>query len=240
MQKRRFAYNGICILLIAISMQTSYADEKAMSLVTAAQPPLGSTENYIGMLEKISREAFRRIGIEIKVSILPGERALINVNDGIDDGDLFRAPGFESNYPNLIQVPEKIGIMEFMAYSKDPHPASMSWQDLQEHSVAYATGWKIYDRKVKSKDISKVRKIHDLFPLLANGRTDIILIDRWQGQYIAKQNGFQVYLIEPPLATIDMYMYLHKKHQKIIPALTVALKEMKRDGSYQKIYASYK
>ncbi|MDH5184569.1 MAG: transporter substrate-binding domain-containing protein [Gammaproteobacteria bacterium] len=219
-------------------MQTLHAADKPLSLVTAAQPPLGSLANYTGILEKISREAFRRIGVDVKVTILPGERALINVNSGIDDGDLFRAPGFESNYPNLVQVPEKIGIMEFMAYSKESHPASISWQDLQNHTIAYATGWKIYDRKVKANEITKVRKINDLFPLLENGRADIVLIDRWQGLYIAKSSGHKVHLIEPPLATVDMYMYLHKNHAKLIPALSQALKEMKRDGSYQKIYTS--
>jgi len=231
---------NVYLLLTLFATPLLYAADKPLSLVTAAQPPLGSTSTYTGILEKISKEAFHRIGIDIRVTILPGERALINVNSGIDDGDMFRAPGFESNYPNLIKVPEKIGIMEFMAYSKEPHSDAMSWQVLQKHSVAYATGWKIYDRKVKNSEITKVRSIHNLFPLLENGRADIILIDRWQGLYIAKQSDHKVHLIEPPLATVDMYMYLHKSHEALIPALSAALKEMKRDGSYNRIFESIK
>lgn len=231
-------YRSICLLLTLFAVQALHAADRPLSLVTAAQLPLGSMPGYIGILEKISKEAFLRIGVEVRVNTLPGERALINVNQGIDDGDLFRAPGFEDKFPNLIQVPEKIGVMEFMAYSKQPHNAALTWQDLQQHSVAYATGWKIYDRKVKAKEITRVRKITDLFPLMENGRADIVLMDRWQGLYLAKQTGHKVHLIEPPLASIDMYMYLHKSHANLIPDLVKALKAMKLDGSYQTIYTS--
>jgi polar amino acid transport system substrate-binding protein len=214
----------------------AYASDSHLSLVTAALPPLGSTPQQQGFLEQISREAFGRIGYSVEVHSLPGERALINVNSGIDDGDLYRAPGFESAYPNLIQVPEKIGVMDFMAYTKDLQIENLSWQDLEPHVVAYANGWKIYERKVKASEITVVRSINELIPLLENSRAEIILMDRWQGLYVIQQQNARIKLLQPPLAQVDMYMYLNKRHKDLVSMLARAIRDMKQDGTYQKIY----
>ena len=41
---------------------------------------------------------------------------------------------------------------------------------------------------------------------------------------------------EPPLASVDMYMYMHKEHAHLVPKLAQALKDMKADGTYRKIF----
>lgn len=230
--KRYYSLFFLISLLIVTSIN---AEPRHLSLVTPAKPPLGSDENYTGVLEKISREAFRRIGVTVDFTILPGERCLINVDSGIDDADVFRAPGVEADYPNLVQVPESIGLMEFMGYSK-LQIDNFSWASLEPYVVAYVNGWKIYDRNVKAREITKVRQIEDLFTLLENGRAEIILLDRWQGQYVAKQMGYKYHPIEPPLATIEMFMYVNIKHKDLIPQISQALKDMKRDGTIDKYY----
>jgi polar amino acid transport system substrate-binding protein len=45
-------------------------------------------------------------------------------------------------------------------------------------------------------------------------------------------------LLEPPLARVDFYLYMHKKHAPIIPEIAGAIREMKRDGTKQRIYES--
>ncbi len=223
------------LLLFCLLNFPGYAATDTLHLVTVALPPLGSPPAQQGFLEQVAREAFRRIGRTIEVTTLPGERSLINANTGLDDGDLMRAPGFENAFPDLLRVPEKIGNMEFMAYSKRTDIKLHGWEDLQPYVVGYSSGWKIFDRNVKAKEITKTRIIDDLFPLLYSNRADIILIDRWQGLWAAHTLGFTVHTIEPPLAQMDMFMYLHKRHADIIPALVKALTAMKADGTYQKI-----
>lgn len=224
------------VLLAMFFISTVQGAEHHLSLVTAALPPLGPTAGEEGFLKRIAEEGFSRIGYQVDVTVLPGERALINANDGIDDGDIYRAPGFEAAYPNLVQVPESIGVMEFMAYSKDLDIPNINWNSLNNYVVAYATGWKIYDRMVHAREVTKVRSINELFPLLEMGRADLVLMDRWQGRYLARQQGVEAKLQEPALARVDMYMYLNKRHADLIPKLVAALKAMKKDGSYQRIF----
>jgi polar amino acid transport system substrate-binding protein len=38
--------------------------------------------------------------------------------------------------------------------------------------------------------------------------------------------------IAPALKDVDMFLYLHKKHEALVPRLAQALREMKADGSH--------
>ncbi len=162
---------------------------------------------------------------------------MINANSGIDDGDIFRVAGIERDFPNLIRVPEKVLDFDFVAYTKRTDIRIRSWADLQPYVVAYATGWRTFDLNVKQvKELTKTASIQELFPLLENGRADVILLDRWQGQWIVHQNHYRDHLVEPPLGRVEMFMYLNKKHAALVPKLAKALADMKADGSYQNIF----
>lgn len=52
---------------------------------------------------------------------------------------------------------------------------------------------------------------------------------------LKKMNLTDVKVLSPPLATKKMYMYLNKKHKGLALKVAESLKEMKRDGSYDRI-----
>lgn len=214
----------------------AYADSGRLSLVTAALPPLASSENSPGYMERIAREAFARAGVAIEVSMLPGERALVNANSGLDDGDLLRIPGIEKAYPNLIRIPEKVMDFEFVAFTRDDTIQIDSLADLQNYTVAYVTGWKFYEKMVnKTRGITTVRGLDELFILLDKGRTEVVLAEHWQGLWTARKNDVRVRLQKPPFRVSDMYIYLHKRHAELVPKIADALREMKEDGTFQRI-----
>jgi polar amino acid transport system substrate-binding protein len=239
--------SGILAVLLAalllagcLAGETCLAQTGKLSLVTGALPPYSSVPGRPGFLEQLARAAFRRIGVEVEVTTVPVERAMINVNAGIDDGDLFRVAGVERVYPNLLRVPEKLFDSEFIAYTKRADIRIRDWADLQPYIVAYANGWVIFDRNVKTaKEITKTPSLDDLYPLLDKGRADVILMDRWQWRWVAREKGYGTGLYEAPLAKVEIFMYLHKKHADLVPKVARALADMKADGSYQKIYDAY-
>jgi polar amino acid transport system substrate-binding protein len=228
--------------MLAASMGSAscFAQGTRLSLTTGALPPITSVPGHPGFIDELARAAFKRIGVEVEVTTVPTERSLINVNSGIDDGDIFRVAGVEGDYPNVIRIPEKTLDNDFIAYTKRTDITIRSWADLQPYSVAYATGWKPFERNVRNvKELTKTASIHELFPLLEKDRADVILMDRWQGQWIVHQQGYKVHLLEPPLARFEMFMYLNKKHAALVPKVARALADMKADGSYQKLYDLY-
>ncbi len=207
-----------------------------LELATGTLPPLASRPGQIGFLEALAVEVFKRIGYDVALLKLPFERALINANAGVEDGDVFRAAGFEQDYPNLLRVPERVLDLDFVAYTMRPDVEVREWGDLASYNVGYVKGWKIFERNVKAaRDITTVRELEQLMPLLTSRRADVVLVDRWQGLWLAREAGLALRALEPPLARVDMFIYLHRKHEALVAPVAAALAEVKRNGLWQRL-----
>jgi len=210
---------------------------KELTINTTGKPPL-NTADASGFMDLVTKEALNRIGYSLKTIQLPAERGLKNVNSGIEDGEMSRIKGLEKLYPNLVRVPEKIMDWEFVAFSFQKIDLSHGWSGLLPYSVSYINGWKILEKNVPKKaEQTKVRTPEQLFSILSKKRTDLILYERWGGLLFTKEHHLRnVKIQSPPLATKEMFIYLHKKHLDIVPKLAASLKSMKTDGSYQEIF----
>lgn len=208
-----------------------------LTLATGFVQPLTSPGGRSGFLERLLGEACGRIGVDVTLTPLPFRRSLINANAGIEDGDPMRAAGFEQDYPNLVQVPESVLDLDFVAFARRTDIQVHGWDDLSRHSLAYVNGWKIFERRVKAgPNVATVRNLDQLFPMLISGRADVVLVDRWEGLWLARQAGLAVRPQEPPLARRPMFTYLHRRHAALVQPLAAALAALKRDGTWQRLY----
>ncbi len=201
------------------------------------EPPLTNPE-HSGFLDVIAAEAFRRVGVEIRLVKLPAERALLLANDGLEDGELTRIAGLNKKYPNLVRVREKLIDWDFAAFSKDTSiPASFTV--IRHHSVGLIKGWKIYERAMAGAGrVTTVDDPEQLFRLLDLDRIKVALYERRMGLALIQKQGYRhIRVIEPPLTKRPMYIYLNKRYAKLAPQLTEALRALKRDGFYQRIYS---
>ncbi len=235
LNRRRRTLLGIGLNAIAPGL--ALAAQPSLTLTTGAREPLVSSPGQPGFIEELAREALRRIGYELHVVPLPHERALVNANAGIEDGDLYRAAGFENDYPNLVQVREPLVNQDFVAVSRRSDVEVRSWADLGRYSVAYVTGNKILERRLEGvADVTSVRDNALLFGLLAAGRADVVLINRWVGLVAARQAGLAVRVQEPPLVRVPMFIYLHRRNEALVRPLAAALADVRRDGTWQRFY----
>ena len=222
-------------LLLALS-GTAAADRPVLVLNDAYDPPF-TTADRDGFLDIVAGEAFQRAGVELRLVKFPAERGLINANAGLEDGDLARIAGLEKQYPNLVRVPEKLVDLEFAAFSKDASIPS-NWQAMRQRSVGHIKGWKIYEQNLAGAEhVVTADDPVQLFRLLDLNRIDVALYERSFGMALAKQQGLNVVRpLAPPLAVRGMFIYLHKRHANLVPRLADALRAMKRDGFYQRVY----
>ncbi len=229
---------GCALFLLAIRPLSTWAAEEVV-LNTGVRQPY-TMENGGGFLDQLVAEIFRRAGVKARVAVYESsERALINANSGIDDGTALRIKGLEAQYPNLVRVAEKIIDNDFVAYSLNEKHQIRDWSSLRPHQVAYIVGWKVFERNLpENVTTTRVKDERQLFSLLKMDRTDVILYERWQGLWQIRESGLPAHAHEPALATTEMFMYVHNKHAALVPKLTQALQEMKRDGTYQKIHGS--
>ena len=226
----------LLVLLLASVTMPSFAED-AIVLNTGVREPYTAPDGS-GFVDRLVAEIFRRVGRRARVQVYEAsERAMINANNGIDDGTALRIKGLEALYPNLLRVDEKVMDNDFVAYSMKLNFPTRDWNSLTTHQVAYILGWKIFERNVPTAvSVTKVKDPQQLFSLLQHDRTDVILYERWQGLWRARQLGLAVNTLEPPLARQEMFLYLNKAHAELVPKVERALAEMKRDGTYQRIW----
>lgn len=222
-------------LLLAQSAPAEAGD--TLVLNTATRMPYVQPDRS-GFLDRVMAEVFRRIGKRAQVQAYEAaERALQSANGGIDDGDAMRIKGLEAQYPNLIRVPEKVIDNDFVAYSRKHDFPTRNWDALAPYHVAHVIGWKVFENRLgKRKDITRVRDAEHLFNLLRQDRADVVLYERWQGLWWSREMGLKARLHEPPLASQEMFIYLHRKHASLVEPAASALAAMKKDGSYKRIY----
>lgn len=227
----------ICLTLLTL-VNAHAANPVPLELVlnNPTAPPF-TTANHDGLLDIVVGEAFNRAGLRLKLVVLPAERGLINANEGIEDGDLSRIAGIEKVYPNLVRVPEKIFDMDFVAFTRSENIKIASWDALQDYSVSYIKGWKIFEQNLLPKtEITTAEAPEQLLDMLALGRVQVVLYSRWMGLALAKAKGIKnIRVVEPALAHRAMYIYLNKRYAVYIPVIAKALREIKHEGLYTKV-----
>lgn len=189
-----------------------------------------------GMLDQITKEAFQRIGVKAEIVFTNTKRSLVVVNDGILDGELNRIEGLESSFPNLVRVPEPNMQMYFVAFAKKTIPIS-DWESLRGLRIGLVRGWKILEHNIAGfPNVTYQTEVENLFQMLELDRLDVVLYSKLTGYEELKRLGYRdIQHLYPPLATKNMYLYLHNKHEKLVAPYARALREMKQDGTYQKI-----
>ena len=227
---------AVFVLAPLAGVSAHAAEPDVYTLNTSTGAPYATLEKR-GFLDLVVKEAFRRIGLKGDVAIYSAsKRALINANEDVDQGVAMRVKNLDQKFPNLVRVPERIIENDFVAYARDLQLSTTSWNTLKPYSVAHVHGWVIFERNMpEGQYVTTVKEAKQMFLMLDKKRTDIALYERWQGLQHIKEKGLDVRVLEPPLASVDMYMYMHKKHAHLVDKLDRALKSMKADGTYQAI-----
>lgn len=235
----RFMF-GCFLVLFGIFGLPQYllADAQTSLRIGVVEFPPFSNLDKSGFEDLLSQEMYRRIGVEIDIIHLPAERALANANAGVDDGTGSRVGGMAEQYPNLVQIGENVLSREYVAFTRRNDIEISDWNSLKPYRVGIITGWKILEWNIKgTKSLSKVQTTRQLFKILDAGRVDLIVYGRWAGLHTVQDMDIpNVRDLKPPLATKKVYWYLHKKHTHLVPRASAALQEMKRDGTYQRIF----
>jgi polar amino acid transport system substrate-binding protein len=224
------------MLLLSLCAAATYAAASTLSLNVTGHAPL-NTDDQSGFIDRVTTLVFQRLDINIETVNLPAERGLLASNSGLEDGEMSRVAGLEKTYPNLIRVPESIMQWEFVAVGKSRPGGEFTWDSLKHKHVAIINGWKILENKMPPETkLVKVKYPKQLFKMLQRDRVDYIVYENWGArQFLQEYQMTDAQIIFPPLETKNMYIYLHKKHNKLVPEVARILHAIKQDGTYQSI-----
>lgn len=187
--------------------------------------------------QKVIKEAYSRMGIEISIDYYPAKRSLIISNEGIDyDGELHRIGGIEKNFPNLVPIPIPINLLEGVVVTNKVHFEINGWKSLKPYLIGVRRGIVFTTNGTAGMNRVVLNTNEHLFQMLDAQRIDIVVISRINAlKYIPEEQRLKLKILEPPIEVYNMYHYLHKKNAHLIPKLTSILKEMQKEGIIQKI-----
>jgi len=188
-------------------------------------------------------EAFKRNGIRFKAVHHPSPRSLLYSNNGSLDGELHRIYDFHQvsggQYPNLIRIESEmltvwLGIFATKAINFD------TWEDLTEHTVAYARGRKnlekILPQYLPADKILAANNDTHAFKMLSEGLVDIVVSESRLGDNLLESYSlFSNITKTKKVYPTRIYSYMHKKHQQLAQKIAATIEQMKQDGSYVKI-----
>ena len=209
------------------------AGKKEFVFYTGAQSPVKD------ILEGRLQEAFERIGLKFKL-VCPGsaQRALVMANED-GDGDANRVFRIKEIAPNdtenLILIPEPVNAIRFYVYTKGAVTSVNGYKSLANFRNGFRVGTKILEKNIPGERII-LPDATRLFQMLDDGRLDTVVAFPFVADKIIKENNYSgMTKLTPPLVNLPAYSLIHKKHQALIPEIVKALKEMKGDGTFEKI-----
>jgi polar amino acid transport system substrate-binding protein len=192
--------------------------------------------SFFSEMSLIYAEAFKRLGYNFKLVNLPGERAMVDANSGVVDGEAGRIAYIDSNkYPNLIRVAEPIIVMKDGAYSADTSIKINGWESLRGKGfkVGLLKGVKSVEQKlpkyVEKENIVTLTDFEQCLKMLQARRIDVFigatLVEESALMRSDKYNDIKrVGIIEEKA----LYPWFHKRHKDLVPKLADTLKTMKK------------
>ncbi|WP_187292330.1 substrate-binding periplasmic protein [Candidatus Symbiobacter mobilis] len=231
----------ILACIAGLAMAFTLAPSAAMAQQFAFTISTNNTPLDSAALEALSKEVLRRMGRELEIVRLPSERSLVSANLGEVDGEGLRIAGLSQKYPNLVQIPEKYIAIQFVAFARDKTIVlDKGWDSLRPYRVAFIHGWKMFEANAMgARIVNKVDEPEQMLRMLENGRIDLALYTLADGQALVRKMGLTgIVPLSPPLRDVDMYLYLHKKHEPLVAQWTQTLRQLKADGSYDRILSS--
>ncbi len=191
---------------------------------------IGAPLSYSSL--SVLKAAYEKIGINAKGLKLPAARALASSDAGLTDGEVHRIQSIEKQHPQLIRIKVPINKVEGMALSCGKAIDTSSVEAIRNYRIGIKIGTR-YAEKMTEGMPSVTALTHEdkLVKLLLGNRLDIIIGDRpWAETLIEYPDQNCLRINEPPLVVTPLYHYLHRRHAKLVPHITLFLKELQQIG----------
>ena len=113
-----------------------------------------------------------------------------------------------------------------------------SWSDLADKIAAIPKSWLLPKEKIPdSMRLTSVMSTQNSMAMLSTDRIDAALTIPALGWHEINKHGYRG--INLSAAVLDerfLYLYVHKKHAALVPAINAAIKAVKADGTWDRLF----
>ena len=231
-----------------LTFSTVAGAQDVLTFNTMESAPYQSVEmENEGYLVALTREAFRRKGYELIVKFVPWKRAIEETKHSDVDGII--GAWFEEQRTNSFAYTHAIGKSTLVFLQRSDNDIVFeTLEDLKGYRVGTVAGYIYTDSFDNAKFLNKVvgRSTALNVRALLYQRIDITPEVEEVVHYILKKkypdHVGQIKRAGEPLAVHSIYNIISKnnpRHQQLVTDFNKGLQEMKRDGTYKRIYKDF-
>ena len=200
----------------------------------------GLAEQAVG--ERLLKEVYKRAGMDITVTPMPGKRALAEASSGKKHGETLRIYALGENVPSLIRVPTPLSSLRTAAFGKSGSSVALaSAEDLAGFQSVIVAGV-LHTEAITDglPNVTTVRSSDLMFEMVQKERADLALTALLDGQANLKRSGIaDVVHVEPVLKTLDLYHYVHESKRDLVPVIDAIISEMTASGELASLRAQF-
>ena len=220
------------ILMLTIMSITSICSAEEYHFASIAK----LMEQKIGQV--VITEVYNKLGITITIQPLPANLAQTGAESGRKDGEIMRIWTYGDENLSVIRVPTPYYSFKTTAFiRKGSNLTINSKEDLKGLRLVKVTGVKHTNNITAGMaNVYDIYNTESMMKYLTAGRADVALTAAIDGLAVLKSFGSnEIIAIEKPLATLNLYHYIHKKHKALVPRVDKVIREMKQSGELEEL-----
>ena len=197
-------------------------------------------DKFVGIDMEVAQIIADKLGVKLKIDNMSFDAVLAAIPTGKCDLGM----------SSLSITEERAKVMDFsdpymetsikMLVAKDS--AIKTYDDLKGKKLGVQLGT-LADTTVASyvddAEVSRMNKDSDAVMDLINGKVDAVLTDAAPAKVLAEKNADKIILIDEPLSSDKLAIATKKGNADLIAFVNEVLKEIKADGTFDKIVAKY-
>lgn len=238
---------GLWIFLPAAQAQSpapAPAPAAALAATTAAAQKsiaLAAPENaaIVPVALAVLQQAYARLGVNVRVSLLPLRRGVQLADSGELDGDLMHTLPSLKEWEQLVVVKVPVARAVFSAYKRGPDcPASVKLSELSAAHIAYMRGTRAIEDALPAKALRAANNNLDALLHVQRGVTEFAVAGQLETDaLIIKYKLHDLCKVAEPVLVSELYHSLNKRHEQLAERVEHVLQEMQERGEIKQIWA---
>ena len=224
----------IRLLLISSVFFSLAAQAEKYNLVSI----VGLYEQQVGQI--VLPEVYKKLAIDITITAMPGNRAMLEAVSGRKDGEIMRIWSYGIEHPDMLRVPTPYYELETMAFFKEGDDIYVkSAEDLANYSVLKVRGVKHTNNITAGLEhVYDYDDTETMLRALSSHQNKVALTHTVDGIFSIKKFDLKgIQRISKPLAIFPLYHYVHKNNAHLVQRLDQVLVAMKESGELNKLIA---
>ena len=198
-----------------------------------------------GIAVDLTKEVFRRLGVDIEINIYPYKRCMSQMKSGERDL-LLMAKKTEEREKFMLFSDVVVSDPQLIYYSRD-HRENFewnSWEDFKNHIIGGVAGFNYGEfeaaREKYKLNTEYVANDTQNIKKLLSGRIDFVLLSRSTANFYTSRNPEVVNKLKAaarPVAAAEFHFAASRKGNavKYMPEINKVIADMKKDGTLNKI-----